>query len=56
MTDTPANPEPQTREFSVEVKVGRTKVTVTTLLAPGTDVRVKETNVTTETKPSATKA
>ena len=43
--------KPAPREFPVEVTVGRTKVTVTLLLAPGAPVTVKETNVTTEPEP-----
>jgi hypothetical protein len=43
--------KPASREFPVEVAVGRTKVTVTLLLAPGVAVTVKETNVKTEPEP-----
>lgn len=49
MADDDKRSEP--REFPIEVKVGHTKVTVTLLLAPGTAVTVKETNVTTEPEP-----
>lgn len=44
MADDDKKPEP--REFPIEVKVGGTKVTVTLLLAPGTAVTMKETNIT----------
>ena len=44
--------KPVPREFPVEVIVdGKTRVRVTLLLAPGTTVTVKETNVTTEPTP-----
>ena len=47
MADDDKKPEP--REFPVEVIVdGKTRVRVTLLLAPGTTVTVKETNVTTD--------
>jgi hypothetical protein len=50
MADDDKKPEP--REFPVEVIVdGKTRVRVTLLLAPGTTVTVKETNVTTEPTP-----
>jgi hypothetical protein len=51
MADDDKKPKPAAREFPIEVKVGRTKVTVILLLAAGTAVTVKETNVTTEPEP-----
>lgn len=42
------NTKPEPREFPIEVKVGRVKVTVTLLLAPGTTATVKDTTVATE--------
>jgi hypothetical protein len=45
MPDDDTKPKP--REFPIEVKVGRVKVTVTLLLAPGTAVTVKDTTVAT---------
>ncbi len=54
MIDTAAKPE--LREFPVTVIVdGKTRVTVTLLLAPGITASVKETTVTTEQDSSALK-
>jgi hypothetical protein len=50
MADEAPKPNNAPREFPIEVKIGRTKVTVTLLLAAGTAVTVAETKTTTESE------
>ena len=46
-----AKPDDAPREFPIEIKVGRTKLTVTLLIAPHATVAVKKTK--TETEPES---
>jgi hypothetical protein len=48
MVDDDKKPDGTPRDFPVEVKVGRTKVTVTLQLSPRVEVAVKETKIETE--------